>query len=128
MFLRPLLQYPPFSGVVCLVPSKCPLLAPMPTDCRRLAALVSCFVCLPNPDQRNLGECLPKPFWDTSAAPANITNPIGFILLRKDDITTPLILGKDFDILLGEIEVTVPDVLEDSDYSIEFLPLTHNKS
>ncbi|CDO72631.1 hypothetical protein BN946_scf184985.g50 [Trametes cinnabarina] len=56
--------------------------------------------------------------WDTTNHPVNITNKLGRIMLRKGDITTPLILAKDFDILLGRIEVTVPWVIPDSDYSV----------
>ncbi|KAI8982931.1 hypothetical protein BD414DRAFT_443140 [Trametes punicea] len=56
--------------------------------------------------------------WDTSNAPVNITNKVGTILLRKGDLTTPLVLASGFDILLGRIEVTVPWVLPDSDYSV----------
>ncbi|KAL1939163.1 hypothetical protein VTO73DRAFT_10204 [Trametes versicolor] len=56
--------------------------------------------------------------WDTSSAPVNITNKIGTILLRKGDLATPLVLASGFDILLGRIEVTVPWVIPDSDYSV----------
>ncbi|KAK0239209.1 hypothetical protein EDD85DRAFT_936330 [Armillaria nabsnona] len=53
--------------------------------------------------------------WDTSNPPAQITNPIGTIRLRKDGITF-LTLASGFDILLGTFEVTVPDVAESSEY------------
>ncbi|CDO70317.1 hypothetical protein BN946_scf184843.g6 [Trametes cinnabarina] len=56
--------------------------------------------------------------WDTTDAPVNITNKVGTILLRKGDLTTPLVLAAGFDILLGRIEVTVPWVIPDSDYSV----------
>jgi len=56
--------------------------------------------------------------WDTSNHPVNITNKIGVILLRKGGIATPIILGNGFNILLGRIEVTVPWVLDGSDYQI----------
>ncbi|EIW51862.1 uncharacterized protein TRAVEDRAFT_32323 [Trametes versicolor FP-101664 SS1] len=56
--------------------------------------------------------------WDTSSAPVNITNKVGTILLRKGDLATPLVLASGFDILLGRIEVTVPWVIPDSDYSV----------
>ncbi|KAJ7648706.1 hypothetical protein DFH06DRAFT_1209392 [Mycena polygramma] len=56
--------------------------------------------------------------WDVSDPPVNITNQQGLILLRKAGLTTPLILGNGFDILDGTFEVTVPDVLEGTDYSI----------
>ncbi|PBK69188.1 hypothetical protein ARMSODRAFT_1019172 [Armillaria solidipes] len=70
--------------------------------------------------------------WDTSNPPAQITNPIGAIRLRKDGITFcmpssvdccfdadvigSMTLASGFDILLGEFEVTVPDVPESSEY------------
>ncbi|KAJ7625796.1 hypothetical protein FB45DRAFT_750822 [Roridomyces roridus] len=56
--------------------------------------------------------------WDTSEAPSQITNKLGRILLRKDGVTTPLILAENFDILLGRIEVKVPLVVEGSDYQL----------
>ncbi|CDO72610.1 hypothetical protein BN946_scf184985.g29 [Trametes cinnabarina] len=56
--------------------------------------------------------------WDTANHPVNITNKLGRIWLRKGDITTPVILGENFDILLGRIEVTVPWVIPDTDYSL----------
>ncbi|SJL04102.1 uncharacterized protein ARMOST_07462 [Armillaria ostoyae] len=51
----------------------------------------------------------------TSLNAWTITNPIGTIRLRKDGITF-LTLASGFDILLGEFEVTVPDVPESSEY------------
>ncbi|KAF8961499.1 hypothetical protein BDZ97DRAFT_1905501 [Flammula alnicola] len=56
--------------------------------------------------------------WDTSGAPVNITNKIGQIMLRKGDLTTPLILAANFDILLGRTTVTVPWVLDGNDYQV----------
>ncbi|KIY43579.1 hypothetical protein FISHEDRAFT_53299 [Fistulina hepatica ATCC 64428] len=56
--------------------------------------------------------------WDTSNAPAQITNPVGRIMLRKDGLTTPLILANGFDILQGWAEVTVPYVLNGDDYEV----------
>ncbi|KAH9900765.1 hypothetical protein C8Q73DRAFT_675728 [Cubamyces lactineus] len=56
--------------------------------------------------------------WDVSDPPVNITNKVGRIMLRKGDLTSPLILADGFDILLGRIEVTVPWVVEGSDYSL----------
>ncbi|KAI0703350.1 hypothetical protein C8T65DRAFT_258500 [Cerioporus squamosus] len=44
--------------------------------------------------------------WDVSNPPPYIINPIGRIFLRKGDVTTPLILEANFDIMLGRIEVT----------------------
>ncbi|KIK59386.1 hypothetical protein GYMLUDRAFT_262131 [Collybiopsis luxurians FD-317 M1] len=56
--------------------------------------------------------------WDVSNPPANITNRIGRIQFRFDDITTPLVLADNFDILLGTIQVTAPLVITGSDYSL----------
>ncbi|KAH9479168.1 hypothetical protein JR316_0007754 [Psilocybe cubensis] len=55
--------------------------------------------------------------WDISDRPVNITNKIGRIMLRRDDLTTPLILAQNFDILQGKIQVTVPLVVE-GDYQL----------
>jgi len=56
--------------------------------------------------------------WDTSDHPVNITNKVGKIMLRKGDFTTPLILANDFDILLGQANVTVPWVEDGDDYQV----------
>ncbi|KAG7443491.1 uncharacterized protein BT62DRAFT_903123 [Guyanagaster necrorhizus] len=56
--------------------------------------------------------------WDTSNAPVNITNSKGLIMLRKDNMATPLILAEGFNILLGRFEITVPWVVEGDDYSL----------
>ncbi|RDX49818.1 hypothetical protein OH76DRAFT_1418291 [Lentinus brumalis] len=57
--------------------------------------------------------------WNTSNAPEQITNRQGFILLRKGDLATPVVLGNGFDILLGRIEVTLPkSLLSGDDYSL----------
>ncbi|PBK99802.1 hypothetical protein ARMGADRAFT_1008289 [Armillaria gallica] len=56
--------------------------------------------------------------WDTSNPPAQITNRLGSIRLRKGDSTLPLVLADGFDILLGKFEVTVPWVTEGDDYVI----------
>ncbi|KAF5338108.1 hypothetical protein D9758_015364 [Tetrapyrgos nigripes] len=56
--------------------------------------------------------------WNTTDAPEQITNPTGRILLRKDGLTTDNVLAEGFDILLGTINVTVPDVDAGSDYAI----------
>ncbi|KAM5536503.1 hypothetical protein V8D89_009780 [Ganoderma adspersum] len=56
--------------------------------------------------------------WDISNAPQNISNGKGLIILRKSGITTPVILQNGFDILLGSIEVTVPWVVDGTDYSL----------
>ncbi|KAF7296927.1 hypothetical protein MIND_00924500 [Mycena indigotica] len=56
--------------------------------------------------------------WDTSKAPVNITNGKGIIMLRKGDLTTPVILQNNFDIRKGRIEVRVPWVVDGSDYKL----------
>ncbi|KAJ7103865.1 hypothetical protein C8R44DRAFT_715949 [Mycena epipterygia] len=56
--------------------------------------------------------------WDTSDHPVNITNKIGRIMLRKDGLTTPVILQENFSILLGRIEVKVPWVEDGNDYQL----------
>ena len=66
--------------------------------------------------------------WDTSNAPQNITNKEGLILLRKAGETTPVILQNNFDILLGSIEITVPWVVDGTDYSIILLGDSGNDS
>ncbi|KAK7453223.1 hypothetical protein VKT23_011902 [Stygiomarasmius scandens] len=56
--------------------------------------------------------------WDTSDAPEQITNPIGRILLRHNDLSdTNHPIAEGFDILTGAVNVTVPDV-EPGDYQI----------
>ncbi|KAJ3543206.1 hypothetical protein NM688_g5886 [Phlebia brevispora] len=58
--------------------------------------------------------------WDVSNPPAQITNPLGEIFLAKGGILLDLDqpLAANFSILLGRIEVTVPDVEPGSDYSV----------
>ncbi|KAJ7698043.1 hypothetical protein B0H17DRAFT_1051029 [Mycena rosella] len=56
--------------------------------------------------------------WDKSDPPVNITNKVGRIMLRKDGLTTPIILQENFSILLGRIEVKVPWVEDGDDYQI----------
>ncbi|KAF7311154.1 hypothetical protein MKEN_01016600 [Mycena kentingensis (nom. inval.)] len=109
-----------FTAVACLLASAAVQVAASPVA---LAAAAARDVFAPPITSPTTGTVwrsgeTQKVTWDTSAAPANITNPIGFILLRKADVSTPLILGQGFKLLDGEVEVTVPDVLEDSDYSI----------
>ncbi|RPD59926.1 hypothetical protein L227DRAFT_593704 [Lentinus tigrinus ALCF2SS1-6] len=55
--------------------------------------------------------------WDVSDPPPYIINPVGRIFLRKGE----LILETNFDIMLGRIQVTVPWVLPDHDYSLILL-------
>jgi len=56
--------------------------------------------------------------WDTSFHPVNITNKIGFIILRFGEIETPLVLADNFNILDGRVEITVPYVLSGTDFSV----------
>ncbi|MFJ3221146.1 GPI anchored serine-threonine rich family protein [Kitasatospora sp. NPDC086801] len=57
--------------------------------------------------------------WDVSDPPTQITNRTGLIALRVGDVTLlDRILASDFDILLGRVEVTVPDVPPGDDYRV----------
>ncbi|KII88217.1 hypothetical protein PLICRDRAFT_41366 [Plicaturopsis crispa FD-325 SS-3] len=58
--------------------------------------------------------------WDTSNAPVNITNRYGEIdLVRAGNVSDPVLLAQGFDILLGRIEVQVPDYIQPrSDYEL----------
>jgi len=56
--------------------------------------------------------------WDTSNHPVNITNSIGRIMLRKSGLATPVILASNFSILDGQVNVTVPWVIDGNDYQI----------
>jgi len=57
--------------------------------------------------------------WDTSNPPEQITNTIGEVYLRKGDLTdVDHPLASNFSILLGRIEIQVPDVEPDNDYRI----------
>ncbi|KAH8114412.1 hypothetical protein DFH11DRAFT_1688937 [Phellopilus nigrolimitatus] len=63
--------------------------------------------------------------WDLSSQPAQITNPIGQILLRKDNVTastgpgsTSEPLASGFDLTLGRVEITVPDVTVGCGYQV----------
>jgi len=55
--------------------------------------------------------------WDVSDAPAQITNPIGAVFLRKGEETTPLILEGQFLLTRGAITVDIPWVDNGTDYS-----------
>ncbi|KAI0766378.1 hypothetical protein BD413DRAFT_152317 [Trametes elegans] len=59
--------------------------------------------------------------WDTSSAPVNITNKGGLL-----DIENPL--AKGFDILQGEVNVTVPDVEPGDDYTVVLFGDSGNNS
>lgn len=54
---------------------------------------------------------------DASSPPASISNR-AFILLREDNIELPLVLAHDFDLRAGRVEVTVPELVTGSNYSI----------
>jgi len=57
--------------------------------------------------------------WNTTNPPAEITNTIGTVYLRQGDETlvdSPL--AGNFSILLGSVEVTVPDVTPGDDWII----------
>ncbi|MER8102813.1 GPI anchored serine-threonine rich family protein [Kitasatospora sp. NPDC094016] len=57
--------------------------------------------------------------WDVSDPPAQITNRTGSIALRVGGVTLlDRVLASDFDILLGRMEVTVPDVPPGDDYRV----------
>jgi len=56
--------------------------------------------------------------WDTSDAPAQITNGKGLVLIRFEEITAPIILASGFDILDGSVAITVPLVETRTDWSI----------
>ncbi|KAJ7148478.1 hypothetical protein C8R43DRAFT_889033 [Mycena crocata] len=56
--------------------------------------------------------------WDISNVPKQIANSIGRIMLRKGDLSTPVILQENFSILLGRIEVRGPLVLDGPNYQI----------
>ncbi|PFH51504.1 hypothetical protein AMATHDRAFT_115953, partial [Amanita thiersii Skay4041] len=57
--------------------------------------------------------------WDISNPPSQITNRNGQIYLRKGDRTfMNFTLASGFDILLGSMEVEVPNVTPDCDYRI----------
>jgi len=56
--------------------------------------------------------------WDTSDAPAQITNKFGAVILRKADLSTPVVLAGNFPITDGAVNVTIPWVLSGSDYSV----------
>ncbi|KAJ7133807.1 hypothetical protein C8R46DRAFT_923507 [Mycena filopes] len=53
--------------------------------------------------------------WDTTNAPVNISNK-GLLMLRKGVLTAPFILAEGFDLRTGSLDITVPNVLADSDY------------
>ncbi|KAJ8475314.1 hypothetical protein ONZ45_g6158 [Pleurotus djamor] len=51
--------------------------------------------------------------WDTNAAPTQVTNPKGLILLRRGDSTLPFVLARGFDLADGRVDFELPDILED---------------
>jgi len=56
--------------------------------------------------------------WNVSSPPAQITNPVGQILLRKGNLTQNLTLAGNFSILAGNVSFIVPSVTPDNDYSV----------
>jgi len=56
--------------------------------------------------------------WNVSSPPAQITNPIGQILLRKGELTQNVTLAGNFSILAGNVSFIVPSVTPDDDYSV----------
>ncbi|KAF8143508.1 hypothetical protein K438DRAFT_1875856 [Mycena galopus ATCC 62051] len=53
--------------------------------------------------------------WDTSNAPANISNR-ALLFLRQNGNTAPFILAKDFDLRAGSLNITVPYVVSNNNY------------
>ncbi|KAJ7022313.1 hypothetical protein C8F04DRAFT_971674 [Mycena alexandri] len=53
--------------------------------------------------------------WDATGAPVNISNK-ALLMLRKGDRTAPFILAEGFDLRTGSLDITVPNVLADTDY------------
>ncbi|KAG6908311.1 hypothetical protein DXG01_005347 [Tephrocybe rancida] len=69
--------------------------------------------------------------WDTSSPPKQITNAKGMIVLAKGDYLVGLKkpMAKDFDILKGRQEVTIPaDTVPGDDYSIVLFGDSGNNS
>ncbi|KAI0086236.1 hypothetical protein BDY19DRAFT_1059093 [Irpex rosettiformis] len=56
--------------------------------------------------------------WDLSSQPVNITNNPAFILLKTENFVTPVVLGYNFLLTDGRVEITVPDVISRPDYSV----------
>ncbi|OBZ69161.1 hypothetical protein A0H81_10914 [Grifola frondosa] len=56
--------------------------------------------------------------WYVETPHLNVTNHYGQIMLRKGNLTTPLILASEFDLFDGRVEVTVPWVLPADDYRV----------
>ncbi|TFK75404.1 hypothetical protein BDN72DRAFT_733258, partial [Pluteus cervinus] len=56
--------------------------------------------------------------WDISDPPAQITNPIGQIWLRKGDVTSNDTLASGFNMTSGSQNITCPYVSPDSDYRV----------
>ncbi|TCD66798.1 hypothetical protein EIP91_000934 [Steccherinum ochraceum] len=56
--------------------------------------------------------------WDTSDAPAQITNRFGKVLIGFGTISTPVLLANGFDILDGSVAVKVPLVETNDNWNI----------
>lgn len=55
---------------------------------------------------------------ETADQPKQITNTVGFVVLRTGNIETPVVLAHGFDIRSGRVELTVPEVFSRDDYSL----------
>ncbi|KIY50726.1 hypothetical protein FISHEDRAFT_26740, partial [Fistulina hepatica ATCC 64428] len=55
--------------------------------------------------------------WDTSDAPSEISNG-ALVTLDKNMYGTGIILAQNFDLRTGYVEITVPEVITDTDYEI----------
>ncbi|KAI0741472.1 hypothetical protein C8Q80DRAFT_138283 [Daedaleopsis nitida] len=65
---------------------------------------------------------------DTSNPPANITNTIGTITLRKGGQVTPVVVAQGFPIASGRVEVAVPAVISGTDYQLVLIGDSGNVS
>ncbi|KAK7455111.1 hypothetical protein VKT23_010982 [Stygiomarasmius scandens] len=69
-----------------------------------------------------------KVTWDTSDAPASISNGASVVLLVHDRPADVPKLAEGFNLRAGSVEVTVPDVTPGSDYSIQLFGDSGNVS
>ncbi|KAJ7211699.1 hypothetical protein GGX14DRAFT_362367 [Mycena pura] len=65
--------------------------------------------------------------WDTSGAPASISNE-ALLLLAKGGLTAPFILAKGFDLRAGRFEIEVPHVFAGTNYQLVLLGDSGNLS
>ncbi|TFK37438.1 hypothetical protein BDQ12DRAFT_632455, partial [Crucibulum laeve] len=67
--------------------------------------------------------------WDISNPPSEISNPVGLILMSKGGETIPnLTVASNFSILLGALNVQVPNLAPGNDYRIILLGDSGNDS